>query len=218
MRFLYGGCMILVISSLFPSILSQIAMKTSLTIKKIANVPDLNLSDPSSSYVPFEVDSSDFDQVDDTEDDVQIMYEGTTMTFVFDVTFSMFDDLQAVIAGAERILTSTLERRDSPIRNFALVPFHDPGLSSDCCISFVFIQVIHFLFSSLCFLVWLYILSHSKRYIIFLCSFPLHISAFISLVLGFLFSFFLFLSFSFSLLHFSFQYIFTFHFISVSLK
>ncbi|XP_041856289.1 hemicentin-1 [Melanotaenia boesemani] len=52
----------------------------------------------------------------------------SSLTFVFDVTGSMYDDLKQVIEGASRILEKTLSRRTRPIKNFVLVPFHDPDI------------------------------------------------------------------------------------------
>ncbi|KAM9476100.1 hemicentin-1 isoform 3-T3 [Clarias gariepinus] len=53
---------------------------------------------------------------------------GSSLAFVFDVTGSMYDDLQQVMDGASRILQRMLSRTDTPIRNFVLVPFHDPDI------------------------------------------------------------------------------------------
>ncbi|TRY54403.1 hypothetical protein DNTS_023681 [Danionella cerebrum] len=52
----------------------------------------------------------------------------SSLAFVFDVTGSMYDDLKQVIEGASGILERTLSRRTRPIKNFVLVPFHDPDI------------------------------------------------------------------------------------------
>lgn len=50
-----------------------------------------------------------------------------SLAFVFDITGSMYDDLVQVIAGAAKILAEALFRREKPLYNYVLVPFHDPG-------------------------------------------------------------------------------------------
>nr|CAD7460792.1 unnamed protein product [Timema tahoe] len=53
---------------------------------------------------------------------------GVSLTFVFDSTGSMWDDLVQVRAGAEMIMAAMLERQDNPIHNYVLVPFQDPKI------------------------------------------------------------------------------------------
>ncbi|XP_039268950.2 hemicentin-1-like [Styela clava] len=49
-----------------------------------------------------------------------------SLAFVFDVTGSMWDDLVQVIAGAKKILDTTLGRQEQPLFDYILIPFHDP--------------------------------------------------------------------------------------------
>ncbi|XP_076455301.1 hemicentin-1-like isoform X2 [Babylonia areolata] len=49
-----------------------------------------------------------------------------SLAFVFDITGSMYDDLVQVIEGAAKILATALFRREKPLYNYVLVPFHDP--------------------------------------------------------------------------------------------
>ena len=56
-----------------------------------------------------------------------IPHGAASLAFVFDITGSMYDDLVQVIEGAAKILATTLARRDKPLYNYVLVPFHDPG-------------------------------------------------------------------------------------------
>lgn len=52
-----------------------------------------------------------------------------SMAFVFDATGSMYDDLRQVKTGASKIFQTIMERRkESPIYNYVLVPFHDPEI------------------------------------------------------------------------------------------
>lgn len=50
----------------------------------------------------------------------------TSVTFVFDVTGSMHDDLLQVIQGATHIYNTTI-RREYSIYDYILIPFADPG-------------------------------------------------------------------------------------------
>lgn len=61
------------------------------------------------------------------QDDKDVAEGATSLAFVFDITGSMYDDLVQVIEGAAKILATTLSRREKPLHNYVLVPFHDPG-------------------------------------------------------------------------------------------
>ncbi|CAG9531886.1 unnamed protein product [Cercopithifilaria johnstoni] len=50
----------------------------------------------------------------------------SSLTFVFDTTGSMNDDLIQVQDGAKKILDTVLKQREKLIYNFVYVPFHDP--------------------------------------------------------------------------------------------
>ncbi|XP_030853395.1 hemicentin-1 isoform X1 [Strongylocentrotus purpuratus] len=102
----------------------QINSRTSLTIDNVIDPESSSVS--SSSGLFFEAEENGAGPFNGGHRTAQT--GGTTMAFVFDVTGSMFDDLQQVIEGAERILDSNLKRRDTPLKNFALVPFHDPEI------------------------------------------------------------------------------------------
>ena len=50
-----------------------------------------------------------------------------SLTFVFDITGSMNDDLDQVKRGANAIFKAILSQSELPVQEFILVPFHDPG-------------------------------------------------------------------------------------------
>ncbi|XP_060069782.1 hemicentin-1-like [Ylistrum balloti] len=56
----------------------------------------------------------------------QVPSGAASLAFVFDITGSMYDDLVQVIVGAKNILEKTQERREKPLYDYVLVPFHDP--------------------------------------------------------------------------------------------
>lgn len=51
----------------------------------------------------------------------------SSLTFVFDTTGSMNDDLLQVQDGAKKILDTVLAQREKLIYNYIYVPFHDPS-------------------------------------------------------------------------------------------
>ncbi|ETN79234.1 immunoglobulin domain protein [Necator americanus] len=52
----------------------------------------------------------------------------SSLTFVFDITGSMFDDLVQVREGARKIFQTVMQQREKLIYNYIMVPFHDPYL------------------------------------------------------------------------------------------
>ena len=65
----------------------------------------------------------------------------SSLTFVFDRTGSMFDDLDQVRRGTEGIFNTVMKQRKRFIYNYVLVMFHDPGtfaLAEPCPFEAVF--------------------------------------------------------------------------------
>ncbi|PAV72711.1 hypothetical protein WR25_18698 isoform C [Diploscapter pachys] len=52
----------------------------------------------------------------------------SSLTFVFDITGSMFDDLMQVREGSRKIFQTVMQQREKLIYNYIMVPFHDPHL------------------------------------------------------------------------------------------
>ncbi|CDW55084.1 I-set and ig and VWA 2 domain containing protein [Trichuris trichiura] len=52
----------------------------------------------------------------------------SSLTFVIDVTGSMYDDLVQVREGYQRIFDTVLSQRERQVSNYVLVPFHDPDV------------------------------------------------------------------------------------------
>lgn len=51
---------------------------------------------------------------------------GRSLVIVFDTTWSMDDDLQALRAGAAHIVKEMLKKDTNPIHSYVFVPFNDP--------------------------------------------------------------------------------------------
>ena len=161
--------LLLLLLFLAPTVFPQLNVRTSLTIENALDpLGPYSSSSSSSSYVFAEDEDNTAVQPAENEGrSGRTEPGGTTMAFVFDVTGSMFDDLQQVIAGAERILDSNLKNRNTPLRNFALVPFHDPGLYRNMCCRFCtqfFTQVFSFM-RLLCFLFYFYSMINILKHI-----------------------------------------------------
>lgn len=52
--------------------------------------------------------------------------DGRSLVIVFDTTWSMDDDLQALRAGAAHIVKEMLKKEKNPIYSYIFVPFNDP--------------------------------------------------------------------------------------------
>ncbi|CAF0824612.1 unnamed protein product, partial [Didymodactylos carnosus] len=75
----------------------------------------------------FEINSYNDDNFDYVREHQPPPPFSSSLAFVFDVTGSMYDDLQQVIFGASHIYNTTI-RRENSIYDYILIPFHDPEI------------------------------------------------------------------------------------------
>ena len=89
----------------------------------------------------------------------------SSLTFVFDRTGSMFDDLDQVRKGTEGIFNTVMKQRKRFIYNYVLVMFHDPGIFRFYFyLKFIFISFFYF-----CFKLYLLLFVYPSIFFIFYC-------------------------------------------------